>query len=121
MLRIRLLMAFAGCLLLVVLAPAGAGASFGIESFGGSIVNRDGSTDTQAGSHPYAYSTNMGLQSFQEGGNRRSADGNVKDVEVDLPAGFVGDPGAIPECTDEQLQKRVKVGGRVPRRARSGR
>jgi hypothetical protein len=97
------LLALCGCLLLAALAPAGAGASFGVESFDGSIVNSDGSTGTQAGSHPYAVSTRFTLNTVPGSGGE-VVDGNVKDIRVDVPAGLVGDPTAIPRCTDKQLK-----------------
>jgi hypothetical protein len=84
-------------------APTGAWASFGIKSFDGLTASQDGSVDTQAGSHPFAVTTRFttnttGSIDFP------TPDGNVKDVQVELPAGFTGDPAATPRCTDDQLQ-----------------
>jgi hypothetical protein len=48
---------------------------------------------TQAGAHPDATASLR----FDAGPNGAPLD-NVKDVRVDLPAGFIGDPTAVPAC-----------------------
>src|ERR1700679_1535940 len=82
---------------LVMTTPGGAG--YGLEAEHGfevSITNRDGTPDTQAGSHPFAYTTTLRLRS--EGTNVHSVGGDTRDIEVQLPPGLVGDPGAVPTC-----------------------
>ncbi|HEY7960371.1 MAG TPA: hypothetical protein VID29_00480 [Solirubrobacteraceae bacterium] len=96
-----LLSVFCGCLLLAAVSPGGARASFGIEGFSGSIKSRDGSTDTQAGSHPYTFATSIRLNVLA--GTEATPDDNAKDVRVDVPPGVVGDPTALPRCEDGQL------------------
>jgi hypothetical protein len=70
---------------------------FGISNFTAEAVNVDGTLDTQAGSHPYEATTSFTL-------NHRMVEGvpepygNLKDLEVDLPAGFIGNPQATPQC-----------------------
>jgi hypothetical protein len=86
---------------LAVFAPA-AWAGFGFPVEGGmavSITNQDGTPDLQAGSHPFAYSTTLSVNTEDREGNTAPAGGDVKDIEVSLPAGFVGDPLATPQCT----------------------
>jgi hypothetical protein len=103
-----------GCLALTAFLPAGAGASFGIMGFDGSAGNRDGSPDTQAGSHPYTFTTSIHLNTtiIEIGGtNEVAPDGNVKDIRVETPAGLAGDPTAIPTCTDRQLLEGSGLGG----------
>jgi hypothetical protein len=91
---------------LVVLVPS-AWAGFGFPTEGGlsvSITNQDGSTDTQAGSHPFAFSVGTAVNTESRPGDLAPAGGDVKDVEVSLPPGFVGDPAATPQCSIEQFR-----------------
>jgi hypothetical protein len=66
--------------------------------------NADGTIDTQAGSHPYEMTTVFDLataiNSEEEG---VLVSGEVRDLEVQLPPGFIGDTLAVPECTRTQL------------------
>jgi hypothetical protein len=96
--------------------PSLAWAGFGLRTEGGftvSIENQDGTPDTQAGSHPYEYTTAVHLNEevrtirgavgkvpkpyrFPEGGSARN-------IEISLPAGLVGDPAAVPQCPAGEL------------------
>jgi uncharacterized repeat protein (TIGR01451 family) len=77
--------------------------SFGIDSFDG-LVDADagGSPFTQAGGHPYAASTSIAFNTLT---NANPLLGPlwpvepVKDVAVDLPPGFVGNPTVAAQCT----------------------
>jgi hypothetical protein len=99
LLRVILGLTILGALL--VAAPA-ASASFGIESFSAPMQNEDGSIDTQAGSHPYAVTTSFKLNTVSENG-KTEADENVKDVITELPAGLIGNPDAVPTCTETEV------------------
>src|ERR1700686_5292968 len=114
--KLALFVALAGCLSFALVLPAGAGASFGIEAFGGSFTNRDGSPDLQAGSHPYAFTTSITLNSMINAAGEHivGSDGNVKDIAVETPPGLVGDPTAIPACTDAQLLQYGQGWGSCP-------
>jgi hypothetical protein len=88
----------------VVLA-APAMAEFGIASFSGSITNQDGSPDTQAGSHPFALTASFSLNShsthrYYPG---EASDGEVKDIEVNLPPGIVGDTVGVTQCPQQDI------------------
>ena len=82
-------------------------APFGLQSFafealgaGGAINLRgeyEGPVYTQAGGHPYVLRTSF---AFDHTGG---AEGSVKDVETQLPAGLIGNPTAVARCTREQL------------------
>jgi hypothetical protein len=90
---------------LVMVTPAWAG--FGFPAEGGlvvSVANQDGTPDTQAGSHPFAYTTTLTVSTEEREGRTVPADGDLKDVEASLPAGFVGDPSATPQCPLEQFR-----------------
>ncbi len=88
---------------LMLVGAVSAGASFGIASFDGSLTNRDGTPDTQAGSHPYAASTSIRFNTVPDGEGHQLPDESIKDLRVELPAGFVGDPAAIPRCQEDEL------------------
>jgi hypothetical protein len=98
------------CLLAGVLADvpgALAAGSFGFPSAGAmsvAISNRDGTPDTQAGSHPFTYSTNLVVKTEEREGKTTPAGGDVKDIEVSLPAGFIGNPAATQQCSLEQFR-----------------
>jgi hypothetical protein len=83
----------------VFVAPAAA--DFGIASFEVSLTDEAGGPFTQAGGHPYAATTTFTLNTAPGTGvfHGLGPDGNVKDVEVNLPPGLVGNPQALPMCT----------------------
>jgi hypothetical protein len=57
-----------------------------------------------AGSHPDGTAT-MVMAREGDGGNEGLVDGSVDNIIVDLPPGFVGNPEAVPACTNEQFAK----------------
>jgi hypothetical protein len=80
-----------------VLGAAAAG--FGFQSFTAQANNADGSLDTLAGDHPYSATTSFTLNTVPVGSTSFvAADHDVKDLAVNLPAGFLGDPSAVPQC-----------------------
>ncbi len=85
------LLALCGSLLLATPALA----SFGVSSFSVKAENQDGSPNVQAGSHPYALTTSFTLNENPIG---QELENSPKDIQVDLPPGFFGDPQATPRC-----------------------
>ncbi len=81
------------CVSLVVVGQAMA--SFGANTFSVSAENQDGSPDVQAGSHPYALTTKFTLNEtpFPE-----ILENSPKDIRVELPPGFFGNPLATTRC-----------------------
>lgn len=71
-------------------APAMAGLS--VSRFAFSARNQDGTSDVQAGSHPYAVTSTFMLN---EPG---PTTGDLKDLRLELPPGFAGNPNATPKC-----------------------
>src|ERR1039457_3668426 len=69
--------------------------SFGIKTFSVKAENQNGSPDTQAGSHPYALTTSFTLT---ENPFPEQLENSPKEIQVELPPGFVGDPQATPKC-----------------------
>jgi hypothetical protein len=96
--------------------------AFGFTSWDGWFSNADGTLDTQAGSHPYEATFSFDLASVlkrqKDQGEPRElnvAGGELRNVEVELPPGFVGDPTAVPSCTREQFE-----GGTCPNASEIG-
>lgn len=91
----RSLPALATLAALLVLAPA-ARADFGLVP--GSVelaaVDAAGEPEIRAGAHPDRLRVAFELNTKPDG----AADGNLKDVVIDLPTGFVGNPNAVPRC-----------------------
>ena len=86
------------CLLLTV-APQQADAAFGLEKVDLFPSRSDGSMENLAGSHPYALSTTIELNTFINGDGDEQPEQAMKDLEVELPPGFVGVPEATPRCS----------------------
>jgi hypothetical protein len=80
-------------------------AQSGLTSWDAWFSNADGTIDTQAGSHPYEATTVFNLatilNSKQEG---VLTGGEVRNLEVKLPSGFIGDTAAVTQCTHTQLE-----------------
>jgi hypothetical protein len=89
----------------LALAAPPAGASFGFKpgAEGLSVVpSQEGGTPaTRAGSHPQTLRTeinfNLGPESPGQPGVPFS-DGDLKDLEIDLPPGLIENPSAVPQC-----------------------
>ena len=99
------------CVPLLIATPAMA--EFGLQKFAISASNANGTPDTQAGSHPYAL-TNTVVLSLNPGADGHGTqdhanvplEGVLKDVRLELPPGFVGDPNATPHCTYQEFIKK---------------
>jgi hypothetical protein len=78
-------------------------AGFGLQGFAFAVTNRNGSPDIQAGSHPYAVTNTFVLNRFpideETEEQLPEGQGSPKEVTLELPPGFVGDPNATPRCS----------------------
>jgi hypothetical protein len=72
--------------------------TFGIERYGLAATNEDGSADVQAGAHPYELTAEAGFNRALGSGAKVTTEGEVKDLDFELPAGLSLDPGAVPRC-----------------------
>jgi hypothetical protein len=77
--------------------------SFGLADFGSYLADQAGLPDTQAAGHPSSLTTSFDVVSAvnRASGNSENPTRSVQDVKdlvVDLPAGFVGDPQAAQLC-----------------------
>jgi hypothetical protein len=96
----------------VFVSPTVAAGGFGVESFEEPFSEQNGSPATQAGSHPYSFTTNFVFnthydEAFQKanGGNGLLPDGNPKDLEFILPPGLVVNLLGVPRCPEAELQE----------------
>ena len=76
--------------------------------------NFDGTIDTQAGSHPYEFTVvfvpNNRVKDVGKGSYYVPSGGEAKAVDVNLPPGLVGEPGAVPQCTREVFDQGDEFG-----------
>lgn len=87
---------------------------FGLSNFASEITDASGNPETQAGAHPFQMTTSLTFNSSAlEAGGFPLLNSNVKDVEVALPSGLVGNPGAVPQCSQETFQT-VTFGDNCP-------
>jgi len=78
-------------------------AGFGLESVDLTLANSDGTPDIQAGSHPYAMTTTVNFNQRLNAKHERESVDLAKDVNFNLPAGVVGNPEPLPQCTEPEL------------------
>jgi hypothetical protein len=104
---------------------AGQQAPYGAQ-FEADATQEDGQPATQAGSHPFAFSTqlaiNVGKVNATEVGppcdpqndqglvGCAEISGAPKDIEVQLPPGLVGNPLAVPRCSQKTFQAAEHAG-----------
>jgi hypothetical protein len=111
-LRVLLAASLAATAMVFVFAGT-ASASFGVEAFEVAAVNEDGSSATQAGSHPYALTTKIVFSHHEPSQAQRQSglsgeipDGNPKGLTVNLPKGLIVDPNATEtKCNEAELEK----------------
>lgn len=88
------------------LSPTEEAMSFGA-AIGSEITGLDGAPETQAGGHPYEFTTRFDLNSeirpSPESQLISTSSEDLKDAVIELPLGFVGSATAAPTCTFAQL------------------
>jgi hypothetical protein len=88
----------------------GAGATqFGVEWFEQAPEGVGGVPDTQAGSHPFQLTTTLDLNETVARGVA-NAPALVRDLRFALPAGLVGNPNVVPQCTTADFNFKVGFG-----------
>jgi hypothetical protein len=88
----------------LALGVAPAMAELKLERFAIGAQNENGTPDTQAGSHPYALTNTFVLN------GAGPEHGDLKNVRLELPPGFVGDPNATPRCTYQEFSQGLVKG-----------
>jgi hypothetical protein len=79
-------------------------APFGLSRFSTEITDVGGNPDTQAGSHPYEMTTSLAFNSSVLDNNEPISLIDPRDIEVSLPPALIGDPNAVPKCTQAIVQ-----------------
>jgi hypothetical protein len=83
----------------------GAPTPFGVERLSLTAENEGGTTDTQAGSHPFQLTTFLALNSVpaENPENKEHYPAEpalVRDLHISLPPGLLGNPTAVPQCPE---------------------
>jgi hypothetical protein len=81
---------------------------FGPSAFLAAISGPDGRPEAQAGAHPYEFTTRIDLNTMiglgpETASPVATSPGDIKDVVVDLPLGFLGNAQAAPKCKFSEL------------------
>jgi hypothetical protein len=81
---------------------------FGVEDYEQRLEEEGGATDTQAGSHPFQFTTALTLNQTAQTTTGNVAPGVnpvalAKDLTFRLPPGLIGNPEALPRCTSAQF------------------
>jgi hypothetical protein len=72
---------------------------FGIQSFTTSVTDSLGNPFTQAGGHPFSANATFVFNYMPDNvGGLKTAGGSPRDIETELPPGFVGNPQTTPQC-----------------------
>jgi hypothetical protein len=81
---------------------------FGFQALDGWASNANGTTDSQAGSHPYKVTFSLKLNTVRNRGERGlsiPAGGEPETIAAYLPPGLVGNPTAVPRCGRQQFDE----------------
>lgn len=73
----------------------------GVQAFWGGAFKATGEPDTTAGDHPSSAITGFLLDTVLSPGGQVVPAGDPKDIAVNLPPGFLGDPLVTPRCPQE--------------------
>ncbi|HEU5142894.1 MAG TPA: hypothetical protein VFU04_07040, partial [Solirubrobacterales bacterium] len=94
----RLATLLAACVAALALCAPAAQAEFGIYGFDVSFTDREGNPETEAGAHPFAMTTSLGINFTEEGG-QPFAEGRIKDIVLEQMEGLVADSSAYEPCS----------------------
>ena len=95
-----LLAALAAAVLIALWSAVPAQAAFGLKELDAIFTDAAGSPAMQAGSHPFAFTTELAANTvFDPHLGFPVPEDEVKDLDVELPAGLVGTPTPVPRCS----------------------
>ena len=82
-------------------------ATAGFQEFHAGLTGTDGKPATGSASHPYQYTTSftVNLNPSPPGSDLPylPAEGDIKQIEVALPPGLIGNPTSVPRCSAQQF------------------
>jgi hypothetical protein len=82
-------------------------AKAGFEEFRAELTGPDGKPATRADSYPYQYTTTFAVNTISGSGGSSAplvaAGGDLREIDVDLPPGLVGNPTATSRCSAQQF------------------
>jgi hypothetical protein len=104
----RLLPVLTAAMALALLAAAPASAAFGLKDLDVTFTNPGGSPPPQAGSHPFALTTVLGVNAANIPGVGEVPEEEVKDLTIGQMEGLVGNPIATPRCSAADFNTRVE-------------
>jgi hypothetical protein len=107
----RLVSAMTIAALAALWAAAPSQAAFGLKNLDVTFTGSDGSPAMQAGSHPFAMSTNVEITTEPNAELGELPVEAVKDVTISQIPGLVGDPTAVPRCSDAEFLELGTGGG----------
>jgi hypothetical protein len=70
----------------------------GIQAFSAGAYDSDGHLDTRAGAHPSSASAAIFVNTKRNARGKIVPVGEFRDIAVNLPPGFLGNPVAVPQC-----------------------
>jgi hypothetical protein len=110
--RLSLVLAAAalGCM---AMATTPAIAAFGVDDFEVTFSAADGSTATQAGSHPFSFTTDLGFETIVDPDHGVVPDGATKDLRIDAAVGLIANPRATERCSNADFIN-VNQGTKLP-------
>jgi hypothetical protein len=93
------------------------GLSYGVAAFGAETTGVNGLADVQAGDHPYETTVSFNMNSYEVGtlfhtsyesaGGLNGQPAHTKDIIVDVPPGFVGDPNVVEKCPQYKVVRKT--------------
>src|SRR5690242_7642625 len=105
----RLLTSLVACLALLAAATP-AHAAFGFDDLAVEFEKAGGGVAEQAGSHPFAMTTRIDMNTILNAKAEEVPDESARDLSVELPPGFVGDPNAVPVCPNDLFRTTLSGG-----------
>jgi len=97
-------------LVLTALLASPANAEFGLSQISVAFTEADGSPARQAGSHPFAMTTSFSVNSKQSPTKGvQVVDAAIRNLDVTLPTGLVGNLTAVPRCETLDFLSNVRT------------
>ncbi len=96
------------------LTVGGEATRFGVEQFELTPESVGGVPDTQAGSHPFQLTTTLDLNRDLNESGVPVTPALAKDLRFYLPAGLIGNPGSVSQCTSVEFSTLVGIRNLCP-------